>query len=149
MTWPLADLLPHAGDMILLDAIDDWDEESIVAQARVAGDRLFALPDGSWPVWLGIELMAQAVAAYAGLRAKNSGGQVQLGFLLGTRKYECAVSSFAAGAELEVSARRSLEDDSGMGVFECEIRSAGISLHARLNVYRPTDPDSFIKETTP
>ncbi|MFB1010399.1 MAG: hotdog family protein [Thiopseudomonas sp.] len=148
MNWPLAELLPHAGDMILLDSVEHWDEDSILARCRVR-DSLFSQPDGSWPAWLGIELMAQAVAAYAGLRAKSSGGQVQLGFLLGTRKYECAVSSFAAGAELEVSARRSLEDDSGMGVFECEIRSAGISLHARLNVYRPTDPDSFIKETTP
>lgn len=148
MNWPLAELLPHAGDMILLDSVEHWDEDSILARCRVR-DSLFSQPDGSWPAWLGIELMAQAVAAYAGLHAKSSGGQVQLGFLLGTRKYECAVSSFAAGAELEVSARRSLEDDSGMGVFECEIRSAGISLHARLNVYRPTDPDSFIKETTP
>lgn len=149
MTWPLADLLPHAGDMILLDAIDDWDEESIVAQARVAGDRLFALPDGSWPAWLGIELMAQAVAAYAGLRAKNSGGQVQLGFLLGTRKFDCNVTHFPVDSLLCIWARRSLEDDNGMGVFECGIDADNIEVRARLNVFRPVDPDSFTKEVAP
>ncbi len=148
MNWPLAELLPHAGDMILLESIAHWDEDSILARCRVR-DSLFSQADGSWPAWLGIELMAQAVAAYAGLRAKSSGGQVQLGFLLGTRKYDCSISSFAAGSVLDISACRSLEDDNGMGVFECEIRSGDISVRARLNVYRPPDPDLFIKEITP
>lgn len=149
MKWPLAELLPHAGDMILLDSIESWDDDSIVAQARVANDRLFALPDGSWPVWLGIELMAQAVAAYAGLRAKNSGGQVQLGFLLGTRKFACNVMHFPADCPLRIWARRSLEDDNGMGVFECGIDADNIEVRARLNVFRPMDPDSFTKEVAP
>lgn len=149
MTWPLAELLPHAGDMILLDSIDSWDEDSIVALARVAGDRLFALPDGSWPVWLGIELMAQAVAAYAGLRAKSSGEQVQLGFLLGTRKFDCNVTHFPAGYLLRIRASRSLEDDNGMGVFECRIDADDIEVRARLNVFRPPRVDSFIQEVAP
>lgn len=149
MMWPLADLLPHAGDMILLDSIEHWDEESIVAQARVAGDRLFVRPDGSWPAWLGIELMAQAVAAYAGLRAKHSGGQVQLGFLLGTRKFDCNVTHFPADARLRITARRSLEDENGMGVFECGIQADTIDVRARLNVFRPPQVDSFIQEVAP
>lgn len=149
MKWPLAELLPHAGNMILLDSIESWDEESIVALARVGADELFAGPDGSWPAWLGIELMAQAVAAYAGLRAKSSGGQVQLGFLLGTRKFDCNVAQFPADTLLRIQARRSLEDDNGMGVFECSMQAAGIDVHARLNVFRPPSVDSFIQEVAP
>lgn len=149
MNWPLAELLPHAGDMILLDDIEHWDEDSIVALARVSGDRLFVQEDGSWPVWLGIELMAQAVAAYAGLRAKSSGEQVQLGFLLGTRKFDCNVVAFPADTLLRIMARRSLEDDNGMGVFECSMQADNIDVRARLNVYRPRQVEDFIQEVAP
>ncbi len=30
LNWPLAELLPHAGDMIFLDRIEQCDEERIV-----------------------------------------------------------------------------------------------------------------------
>lgn len=145
MSWPLSELLPHAGNMILLDSVQHWDEDFIQTTTNVSNS-LFSLANGGWPAWIGIELMAQAVAAYAGLRAKNSGGQVQLGFLLGTRKYECNVTEFPIGTQLTISARRSLEDDNGMGVFECEINGVGITVRARLNVYRPVNPDVFVKE---
>ena len=29
ITWPLAELLPHAGDMILIDQVESFDEEQI------------------------------------------------------------------------------------------------------------------------
>ena len=31
IAWPLAELLPHAGDMILIDGIESFDEEQIHA----------------------------------------------------------------------------------------------------------------------
>ena len=93
--------------------------------------------------------MAQAVAAYAGLRAKSSGGQVQLGFLLGTRKFDCNVMYFPVNTLLRISARCSLEDDSGMGVFECSMLADNIEVQARLNVYRPHQVDSYIQEVAP
>jgi predicted hotdog family 3-hydroxylacyl-ACP dehydratase len=52
----------------------------------------------------------------------RQGLPVELGFLLGTRKFECNVEHFPAGAELTIHAQRSLEDDNGMGVFECHLR---------------------------
>lgn len=147
--WPLAQLLPHAGNMILLDRIEHHDEESIVAYARVREDAPFTQPDGSYPAYVGIEIMAQSIAAYAGLRAKQAGEPVKLGFLLGTRRYECNVERFPAGSELRICARRSLEDESGMGVFECELDAHEIRVTARLNVYRPENVDGFIRETMP
>ena len=35
IAWPLAELLPHAGDMILIDGIDSFDEEQIHAHLTV------------------------------------------------------------------------------------------------------------------
>ena len=145
--WPLAELLPHAGDMILIDAIERFDDEQIFTRLTVKPDGLFNLPDGSLPAWVGVELMAQSVAAFAGCHARQKGNPVELGFLLGTRKFECNVEAFAAGSELTIHGLRSLEDDNGMGVFECHINAPGIHATARLNVFRPPQAAQYLHET--
>ncbi|MGE8147184.1 hotdog family protein [Pseudomonas frederiksbergensis] len=145
--WPLAELLPHAGDMILIEQILSFDDEQIHTRLTVKPGGLFNRPDGSLPAWVGIELMAQSVAAYAGCHARARGDAVELGFLLGTRKFECNVEHFPVGTELAIHGVRSLEDDSGMGVFECHIHAPGIHATARLNVYRPPQAAQYLQET--
>jgi len=145
--WPRAELLPHAGDMILIDSITSFDDEQIYTRLTVQPDGLFNLPDGSLPAWVGIELMAQSVAAFAGCHARQKGNPVELGFLLGTRKFECNVEAFPAGSELTIHGLRSLEDDNGMGVFECHINGAGIHASARLNVFRPPQVNQYLQQT--
>ncbi|KAF6694795.1 hotdog family protein [Pseudomonas sp. EKM23D] len=145
--WPLAELIPHAGDMILIDQVLSFDEEQIHTRATVKPGGLFNRPDGSLPAWVGIELMAQSVAAYAGCHARRKGEPVALGFLLGTRKFECNVEHFPAGAELSIHGLRSLEDDNGMGVFECHLRGEGFHASARLNVFRPPQAAAYLDES--
>ena len=145
--WPLAELLPHAGDMILIDKITRFDDEQIYTCLTVKPDGLFNLPDGSLPAWVGVELMAQSVAVFAGCHARRKGNPVELGFLLGTRKFECNVEAFPAGSELTVHGIRSLEDDNGMGVFECHIHGDGIHASARLNVFRPPQANQYLQQT--
>lgn len=145
--WPLAELLPHAGDMILIEQILSFDDEQIHTRLTVTPGGLFNRTDGSLPAWVGIELMAQSVAAYAGCHARARGDAVELGFLLGTRKFECNVEHFPVGTELTIHGVRSLEDDSGMGVFECHINAPGIHATARLNVYRPPQAAHYLQET--
>lgn len=148
IAWPLAELLPHAGDMILIDGIDSFDEEQIHAHLTVRPGGLFNRPDGSLPAWVGIELMAQTVAAYAGCRARQQGKPVELGFLLGTRKFECDVEHFPADAYLRIHALRSLEDENGMGVFECHLHGPGLHATARLNVFRPPQAAAYLAEAS-
>ena len=145
--WPLAELLPHAGDMILIEQILSFDDEQIHTRLTIKPGGLFNRADGSLPAWVGIELMAQSVAAYAGCHARARGDAVELGFLLGTRKFECNVEHFPAGTELSIHGVRSLEDDSGMGVFECHINAPGIHATARLNVYRPPQAAHYLQES--
>lgn len=145
--WPLAELLPHAGDMILIDSIERFDDEQIFTRLTVKSEGLFNLPDGSLPAWVGVELMAQSVAAFAGCHARQKGNPVELGFLLGTRKFECNVEAFPAGTELTIHGLRSLEDDNGMGVFECHIHGNGIHASARLNVFRPPEATQYLQQT--
>ncbi|MBB1626965.1 hotdog family protein [Achromobacter sp. UMC71] len=148
-SWPLSTLLPHAGNMILLDEVLAYDAESLTARAVVKPGP-YSLPDGSLPPWLGLELMAQAVGAWAGCQARLAGAEVKLGFLLGTRRYDCHVDVLPAGAVLTIPVQRGFIDDSGMSVFECELRDGDRLLAtARLNVYQPKDPTVFIQEESP
>ncbi|AYC34594.1 3-hydroxylacyl-ACP dehydratase [Pseudomonas cavernae] len=144
--WPLAELLPHAGDMILIDELLTCSEEAVETRLCVRPGGLFSQADGSLPAWVGLELMAQSVAAYAGYQARLAERPVELGFLLGTRKFECNVERFPAGSELRIRGLRSLQDDNGMGVFECHLEGDGIAASARLNVFRPPHPDGYLQE---
>ena len=144
--WPIAELLPHAGDMILIDEVLSFDAENIETRLCVRPGGLFNQADGSLPAWVGIELMAQSVAAYAGCQARQAGRPVQLGFLLGTRNFRCDVERFPAGSELRIRALRSLQDDNGMGVFECHLEGPGIHADARLNVFCPPQIDRYLQE---
>lgn len=144
--WPIAELLPHAGDMILLDAVERFGDEDVETRATVRPGGLFNREDGSLPAWVGVELMAQSVAAYAGCQARVRGEPVELGFLLGTRSYQCNVEAFVAGADLHIHATRSLQDDNGMGVFECRLSGPDIEAFARLNVFRPPEVARYLQE---
>ncbi|MBD8202316.1 ApeP family dehydratase [Pseudomonas viridiflava] len=147
--WPLAELIPHAGDMILIDQVLAFDEEQIQTCLTVRAGGLFNEADGSLPAWVGVELMAQSVAAFAGCQARSKGEAVKLGFLLGSRKFDCDVAHFPAGSELNIHAVRSLQDDSGMGVFECTLTGPDINAFARLNVYCPPNTADYLAEGAP
>jgi predicted hotdog family 3-hydroxylacyl-ACP dehydratase len=144
--WPVAELLPHSGNMILLDELLRFGHEDVETRLTVRPGGLFNQPDGSLPAWVGVELMAQTVAAFAGCQARQAGQPVKLGFLLGTRSFKCNVECFPAGVELRISALCSLRDDNGMGVFECHIRGPNIQAEARLNVFCPPHIDSYLME---
>lgn len=144
--WPIADLIPHAGDMSLIDEVISFGPEEVHTRLVVRPGGLFSQEDGSLPAFLGVELMAQSIAAYAGCQARQAGKPVELGFLLGTRRYECNVERFPAGCELRVRAIRSLQDDNGMGVFECHLDGPGIHAEARLNVFQPPHVASYLQE---
>ncbi|MGL4315674.1 MAG: 3-hydroxylacyl-ACP dehydratase [Pseudomonas sp.] len=144
--WPIAELIPHAGNMILIDEVLRFGDEDVETRLTVRPGGLFSQADGSLPAWVGIELMAQSIASYAGCQARKAGLPVELGFLLGTRNFQCNVECFPAGAELHIKALRSLQDDNGMGVFECQLSGPGIEAFARLNVFRPPQVASYLQE---
>jgi predicted hotdog family 3-hydroxylacyl-ACP dehydratase len=122
--------------MILLDRIIDFDEHSLSAELTVRNDGLLG-DDKNVPAYAGIEYMAQAVAAYAGIQAKQAGEPIKLGFLLGTRRYTSNVGSFAVGTMLTIQVTKIIQDDK-LGVFDCKIHGAGIEIAASLNVYQPS-----------
>lgn len=147
-----ASLLPHSGRMVLIDRITRYGDDFVEAGAQIKPDHIL-LAGGILPYTAFIELMAQAVGAYAGIQSRKNARPVRLGFLLGTRKLEIFAQSVPVGTHLLATAHMSIQDAGGMGVFDCELRwtdapetssgtlpSDGILARASLNVYSPEHP---------
>jgi predicted hotdog family 3-hydroxylacyl-ACP dehydratase len=141
-------LVPHSGPMVLLDRVISVDAESVCAEVRIRQDSLFYL-DGGVGAWVGLEYIAQAIAAYAGYHAALRGKPVKIGFLLGTRRYECVRPSFALGSVLMVRAKRVLQADDGLACFDCSIDDeSGRLAGASVTVYQPADAEAFFDGST-
>jgi predicted hotdog family 3-hydroxylacyl-ACP dehydratase len=122
--------------MVFLDKIIDYDEDTLSAELVVRPDGLLG-DDKTVPAWAGIEYMAQAIAAYAGIKSKQAGESIKLGFLLGTRRYDSNIAEFEVGTKLTIQIKNIIQDDK-LGVFDCRIHGKGIEISANLNVYQPS-----------
>jgi len=137
---PVEELIPHRGSMILLDSVVAYGAESLRATASVHPDAWYADDNGAMPAWVGLEVMAQAIAAYGGLQARERGESVKVGFLLGARRFRATVPAFAPGVTLEVSATVCYRETNGLGAMKCVIASeAGVLAEATLSVFEPDD----------
>lgn len=137
--------IPHRGAMRLIDRVLHVDGEHAVAEVDVPFDGLF-VHDGQVPSWVGIEYMAQAVAAWAGARAREQGVAPRAGLLLGTRRYETHCAGFASGATLRIEAHCELMADNGLGQFDCRIRLGDSELaSARISVFDPPADADFLR----
>ena len=136
----ISELVPHSGSMLLIDGITSYSEDSIEAFVNQDGRSVFTDDEGDIPGWFGIEYMAQAVSAYAGIFAKSNGEPIRKGFLLGTRKYQSRVSKFKKGWTLNVHAKRELIEDGGVCIFDCEItHNSSILASASIKAIQPED----------
>ena len=100
--------------------------------------------------WVGIEYMAQAIAAFEGYHSLQRGEPVQVGFLLGARRFESRCASFALGTVLHISVHGVLQHDNGLGAFECQIADAGdrqVLATATVTVFKPDDVQQFLKSS--
>ena len=95
-------LLPHAGPMVLIDRVIEGGLTSTRAAVRIGEDSMFYETPHGVPAYVGIEYIAQTVAAHAGIRALREDEPVRIGFLLGTRRYECTESWFRLGSNLTI-----------------------------------------------
>jgi predicted hotdog family 3-hydroxylacyl-ACP dehydratase len=139
-------ILPHRGTMLLVDRVSACSDDTLTAHASVRADAWYADADGAMPAWIGIELMAQAIAAHVSLLAMRAGGRARPGVLLGSRSYEACVPAFARGAQLSIDVKEVLRSTEGHGAYECTIEHDGARCaQAVIKVYQPTDFQSFIE----
>lgn len=132
---PVAELLPHSGAMVLLDALVEADDRHVVCAVRIREDSTFC-EGGRVPAVVAIEYMAQAIGAYAGMKARGRGEPPRIGYLLGTRELVLHVDAFLPGDELRVTATHEWGEDQ-LGVFQCTVTRGGqVAATAALNVYQ-------------
>jgi predicted hotdog family 3-hydroxylacyl-ACP dehydratase len=147
MIYSVAELVPHSGKMSLLTAILDYGDDWLEAEVEITRDSMFADAHGV-PAWIGVEYLAQTIAAYSGLQERLKGGKPKIGFLLGTRKYLCNAERFAIGQKLRLKVTPEVEGANGLNVFNCDLQGQGTHASALINVFQPEDADAFLREAT-
>ena len=136
-TPDLSELMPHSGRMRLLSHVVEHRAERTVCAVDVAQSDLFHDADGGVPAWVGLEYMAQCVAAHSGLVTRHRGGPPQRGLFLGTRSTEFFVDRFEPGQTLRVSSTH-LRGEQTLVWFDCSIEDAkqgALLARGRLSVY--------------
>jgi predicted hotdog family 3-hydroxylacyl-ACP dehydratase len=144
LKWAVANLLPHSGSMILIGepakSGDQWAEAAV----RIGEDSLYYKSGLGVPSWVGAEYMAQTIALFAGVEARQAGDDIQIGLLIGCRRYEVETDYFRLGSQLRVHVSE-IWTDNQMAVFDCSIEDRKILAKAHLNVFRPGDSAAFLE----
>lgn len=134
-----ADVLPHRAPMVLLDRIVAHDEGRTVCAVDITPSSAFLTAAKDVPAWVGLEYMAQCVAAHAGLVARTRGEPVKLGLLIGARRVELHVDAFAIGRTVIVTGTH-VWGDRQLASFACSLsdeRSDTLLAESVLSVYAP------------
>ncbi|HUX79457.1 MAG TPA: hotdog family protein [Alphaproteobacteria bacterium] len=134
--YSIAELLPHAQPMILVDRVIAHREDFIHVAVTIRREAVF-FENGEVPSYVCLEYMAQAIGAWNGLLARQHNEEPQIGFLLGSRQLTLYISSFKEGLELDIYGQAKYNDGE-MAFFECWIECQGERLaQAGLNVFQP------------
>ena len=100
------------------------------------------------PNYVGIEYMAQSIAALAGVEALLRDDIIRVGFLLGTRKLQMHLDRFALGESYRTQVTRLYQEESGLAVFDCHIyHQDTLVAQANVNVFQPQDIHAYIDES--
>ena len=143
-------LLPHRGDMVLIDQMVDEGDGYGVARVKVdAASKFFEEDINGIRAFIGLEWMAQTIAAIAGIDALKNNRPVQVGFLLGSRKYEPSKNVFGLDEEYVIRVEQMYREDNGLGSFQCTIHQADeLIADSKLNVFAPDNVEQFLKGET-
>lgn len=146
----MAEIVPHSGAMVLLSQVLSHREDQTVCSAEIDEQSLFHDAEGSVASWVGLEYMAQCIAAHGGLVGRANGTPPQVGFLLGSRGVVFHTTRFLAGQRVEVTARRVWGKSPGMVSFDCVVEDATTRarlVEGRLNCFVPENEHALGSET--
>jgi predicted hotdog family 3-hydroxylacyl-ACP dehydratase len=132
---PIAELLPHAGAMRLLERVLAHDGERTRCEVLPSRSALFQL-GGRIPAWVAIEYMAQCAAADGSLRLRARGEAPRPALFVGSRRITFRCTGFEPAQRLVVVARHAA-GRRDLLAFDCEVAdpAGGAPLaEGRLNV---------------
>lgn len=140
--------IPHRQPMVLISNLLEYEADKLLTQTEISAnsayfdDKLQGVPN-----YVGIEYMAQSIAALAGIEAHLRDGIIRVGFLLGTRKLQMHISHFKIGETYQIQVGRLYQEESGLAVFDCKIMHCQqVVAEANVNVFQPQDTSAYIAE---
>lgn len=146
-TIPVKDMLPHDYPMIFIDKVIEYDfkKNYFLAKTKIKESMPFYNKKiaGISPL-AGIEFMAQAAGCFSYL--KSGIKKPRLGFLLGSRLYNNAVSKFEIGKEYFISVKEIFADGT-ICSFDCQIfddRNEEVAC-ATINAYQPDNLEETLR----
>jgi len=145
---PIDQLLPHRAPMILIDRMIDATDAGSVCEVTIGPQTLFIEPGGV-PAFVGLEYMAQAVAAYGGYKSYLAGEPMAIGFLLGTPQLKTYCQFFDCGQTVQIQVTY-VWGHNELRQFHCTIQDAltgKLLQQAELNVFKPQDLQSSVHRT--
>ncbi len=147
--YDIEDIIKHRKPMRLVDKLISFDEDKACVSVAINENcEFYQAEKKGVPSYIGIEYMAQAIAAHAGAKELENGNDIRLGFLLGSRKYKPSTAYFTNGVTLLVYVEKLLVDAAGLSVFDCEIVAKSqpeiVLAKAKVNVYQPEDSTEYV-----
>jgi predicted hotdog family 3-hydroxylacyl-ACP dehydratase len=112
-------LIPHRPPMVLIDEVDEWGAERIVARRTVRAGDPFVTETGLDDAAL-LECIAQTIAAGDACFAQSKGGRVLRGYLTGLTGVE--IHSRVGVGDTVTVVGMCLKRMDGMGLFEVKAR---------------------------
>lgn len=137
----IAPLIPHSGEMILIDRVTEFSSEHLIAETEIRANNIL-LKNGRLASFMGAEILAQGIAAWAGCKCTLAGLPIGLGYWLGSRKLNIHQPYIEVGTKLQIQVRMSIEDATGFGVFDCQLldlTSQQPIIDGILNVFTPKE----------
>jgi len=131
------EVVPHKSPMCLLRHVIVSEPELTVCDVRIERGMMFFDAERV-DSWVGLEYMAQAVAAHAGMVSRRQGKPPDIGFWIGTRRADFFTDGYRPGQTLHIAARHTWGEGE-LFSFDCSITDAdgGRRLaKAQLNVFR-------------
>ncbi len=149
--YDIEDIIKHRKPMRLVDNLISFGKDNACVSVCInEGSEFYQVEQQGVPSYIGIEYMAQAIAAQAGANELANGKDIRLGFLLGTRKYKPNSAFFTRGITLHITVKRLLVDAAGLSVFDCSIVDEAqpeiVLAKAKINVYQPEDSTEYVSK---
>ena len=139
--------LPHESPMILLDRLVQKTETGLISEVIIREGIPF-FDDGVVSAFVGVEYMAQTVAAFSGVESIGNGGQAEIGFLLGIKGFTSKCRLFSNGQILQVAVNHDWGDKQLMhfiGVIT-DSETKEVLQEAQLSAFKPENSREFIDQ---
>ena len=147
MSPKLAELLPHASSMLLVDELISSTDNSAVVSATIRDEYPFSV--GGAGTWIGLELMAQSAAVVSKLRSHQKSDKPSLGFLLGSRSYIAHIPEFSPGQKVFIEVQLDGESQGQATVTATGVirdASGQILCEGALTLFEPNDDALYLSK---